>query len=233
MRLPLEVMNKETRLEGRLDWILQRFRHIGLLKKVAWLEGTCTEKEYKEELCFLEQAAELVQKINRAGFLEPEYEAWVKALGERTYTDTDGRVLPYVEPKEQECLLIRRGTLTDEEREAMNRHVVFTDRFLAAMNFDEHYKDVRSWAGKHHEHLNGTGYPKGLSGDEIPNEVRLLTIADIYDALVSDDRPYKKAHTKEAALEILFRMAEEGKLDFEILNRFQAALEWKERGFCL
>ena len=138
---PLEVMNKETRLEGRLDWILQRFRHIGLLKKVAWLEGTCTEKEYKEELCFLEQAAELVQKINRAGFLEPEYEAWVKALGERTYTDTDGRVLPYVEPKEQECLLIRRGTLTDEEREAMNQHVVFTDRFLAAMNFDEHYKD--------------------------------------------------------------------------------------------
>jgi len=123
--------------------------------------------------------------------------------------------------------------LTDEEREAMNQHVVFTDRFLAAMSFDEHYKDVRSWAGKHHEHLNGTGYPKGLSGDEIPNEVRLLTIADIYDALVSDDRPYKKAHTKEAALKILFRMAEEGKLDLEILNRFQAALEWKERGFCL
>lgn len=230
---PIEVMNKETRLEGRLDRMLQRFRYIGLLKKVAWLEGACTVEEYEEETLYLKQAAELVQKINRVAFLEPENVEWVKALGGRTYTDTDGTVLPYVEQEEQECLLIQRGTLTDAERESMNQHVVFTDRFLAAMNFDEHYKDVRSWASKHHEHLDGTGYPRGLSGEKIPNEVRLLTIVDIYDALVSEDRPYKKAHTKEAAFEILFRMAEEGKLDTEILQRFQAAVEWKEHDFCL
>ena len=67
----------------------------------------------------------------------------------------------------------------------------------------------------------------------MPAEVRLLTIVDIYDALVSDDRPYKKAHTKEAAFGILSRMAEEGKLDTEILKRFQAAVAWKENDFCL
>lgn len=230
---PIEVMNKETRLEGHLDRVLQRFRYIGLLKKIAWLEGKCTEKEYEEEVNCLGQAAEFVLKINRAVFLEPEAEEWVKALGERTYIDADGAVLPYLESKEQECLLIRKGTLTDTEREAMKQHVVFTDRFLAAMNFDEHYKNVRSWAGKHHEYLNGTGYPKGLSGEELPDEVRLLTIVDIYDALVSDDRPYKKAHTKEAAFHILFLMAEEGKLDAEILKKFQAAVEWRENDFCL
>ncbi len=230
---PIEVMNKETRLGGYLDRMLHRFRYIALLKKVAWLEGACTEKEYEEEVRFLEQAADLVQKMNRADFLESEDVEWVKSLGNRTYIDTDGMVLHYIEPEEQECLLIRKGTLTDAEREAMNQHVVFTDRFLAAMNFDEHYKDVRSWASKHHEYLNGTGYPRGLSGADLPAEVRLLTIVDIYDALVSEDRPYKKAHTKEAAFNILFLMAEEGKLDTEILKKFQAAVEWKENDFCV
>lgn len=230
---PTEVMNKETRLAGQSERMLHRFRYIGLLKKVAWLEGRCTEEEYKEELRYLQQTEALVQKIDHADFLEEEDAEWVRELAKRTYIDSDGVVLPYVEPEEQECLLIPKGTLTEEERETMNRHVVFTDRFLAAMNFDEHYKDVRAWASKHHEYLNGTGYPKGLSGEEIPSEVRLLTIVDVYDALVSEDRPYKKAHTKAAALGILDCMAEEGKLDEDILHRFREALEWKERDFCL
>ena len=83
------------------------------------------------------------------------------------------------------------------------------------------------------EHLNGTGYPLGLSGEELSPEVRLLTIADVYDALISDDRPYKKAHTKESAFRILYRMAEEGKLAGDILTTFKEAVEWKDNGFRL
>ncbi len=230
---PIEVMNKETRLSGQLDRMLCRFRYIGLLKKIAYLEGRCTAEVYEKEVRYLEQTKELVRKINRTEFLEPEDIECVKELATRTFVDTDGEVHPYIKPAEQECLLIPKGTLTEEERETMNRHVEFTDRFLAAMNFDEHYKDVRAWASKHHEYLDGTGYPHGLSGEAIPTETRLLTIVDIYDALVSVDRPYKKAHTKESAIRILFCMAEEGKLDAEILKCFQEALDWKERNFCL
>ena len=230
---PTEVMNKETRLAGNLDRMLQRFRYIGVLKKVAWLEGACTKEEYEEEVRYLQQAEALVQEINRTEFLDYGNGEKVKELAMHTYTDSDGRILPYLEPEEQECLLIPKGTLTVSERETMNRHVEFTDRFLAAMNFDEHYKDVRAWASKHHEYLNGTGYPHGLSGEEIPMEARLLTIVDVYDALVSVDRPYKKAHTKESAFHILHYMVEEGKLDGNVLKKFEEAVAWKERGFCL
>lgn len=230
---PTEVMNKETRLAGHLDRILHRFRYIGLLKKVTWLEGACTEEEYRAEVRYLQQAEELVLEINRAEFLEKQAEVQVKELAGRWYTDSDGGRLPYLEEEEQECLLIPKGTLTGSERQTMNRHVEFTDRFLTAMNFDEHYKDVRAWAGKHHEYLNGTGYPRGLSGNELPTEVRLLTIVDVFDALVSDDRPYKKAHTKEDALRILSYMEKEGKIDGDILKRFEEAIEWKAQGYCL
>ena len=230
---PIEVMNKETRLAGQLDRMLCRFRYIGLLKRIAYLEGHCTTEVYEKEVRYLEQTKELVRKINATEFLETEDIERVKELATRTFVDSDGEVHPYIKPEERECLLIPKGTLTDTERETMNRHVEFTDRFLAAMNFDEHYKDVRAWANKHHEYLDGTGYPHGLSGEEIPMEARLLTIADIYDALVSVDRPYKKAHTKESAFRILYCMAEEGKLDAEILKCFQEALDWKERNFCL
>ncbi len=230
---PLEVMNKETRLAGYLERVLNRFKYITALKQIAWLEGRCDEAEFKAEREYLEQMTVLVEEINRADFLEESKAVQVKELAARTYMDADGTVRHYLEPEEQECLLITVGTLTNDEREEMKQHVVFTEKFLAAMNFDEHYKDVRTWACRHHEHLNGTGYPLGLSGEELSSEVRLLTIADVYDALISDDRPYKKAHTKESAFGILYRMAEDGKLDAAILTTFKEAVEWKENGFCL
>lgn len=230
---PIEIMNKENRLQERLDLILKRFKYIGALKKIAWLEGKCTKEEYEKEAVYLERAVALVQEINQVEFLEDEKAVQIKELAERTYTDEEGMPRFYLKPEESECLLIQTGTLTDKEREEMRQHVVFTERFLSAMNFDEHYENVRTWASRHHEYLDGTGYPEGLSGDELSGEVRLLTIADVYDALISEDRPYKKGHTKEAAFEILSHMAEDGKLDAEILEKFRQAVEWKENGFCL
>lgn len=84
------------------------------------------------------------------------------------------------------------------------------------------------WAGAHHEMLDGSGYPRGLRGDEIPYEARILTIIDVFEALTSSDRPYKKAMEESKALEVLNGMAEEGKLDKEILRLFKEALEQKE-----
>ncbi len=230
---PIEVMNKETRLAVRLERILDRLKYIGSLKKISWLEGNCDEDEYKEEMRYLAEAARLVREVNEAEVLESEREEQIKIIGLHSYVDTDGSKHPYLEPEEEECLLIRTGTLTNAERESMKQHVVFTERFLAAMNFDEHYRDVRTWASKHHELLDGTGYPAGLMAAEIPAEVRILTIADVYDALVSDDRPYKKEHSQEEAFLILHRMAESGKLDAKVLATFRAAMEWKDNGFCL
>lgn len=224
---PLEVMNKETRLAERLETVLARLKYIRALKQISYLEGGCSKTEYEEEAAYLEQAGALVEQINGAGFLENDKALLIEELAQRTYTDTDGIRHSYLTEEERKCLLIRKGTLTDEEREMMKQHVVYTERFLSAMNFDVHYKNVRTWASRHHELLDGTGYPQGLKAEQLPVEVRLLTIADVYDALTSDDRPYKKPHTKEAAFGILERMAEDGQIDAGLLKQFKEAMSEK------
>ncbi len=225
---PLDVMNKETRLAGRLEMVLARLKYIRALKQIDCLEGKCTREEYEKEADYIKHITELVIQINGSGFLEDEKEIQVKELAEKTYIDTDGTELPYITQEETVCLLIKKGTLTEEEREIMKQHAVYTERFLAAMNFDDHYKNVRTWASRHHELLNGTGYPQGLSAEELPFEVRLLTIADVFDALTSDDRPYKRPHSKESAFRILTGMAEDGEVDETILAEFKDAVAWSE-----
>lgn len=81
---------------------------------------------------------------------------------------------------------------------------------------------VATMAGQHHEFLDGSGYPEHLKGDKLCTGVRLLTIMDIFDSLISTDRPYKKVIPKDRALSILNEMAGEGKLDGELVNL------WKE-----
>ncbi|MBR2408619.1 MAG: HD domain-containing protein [Lachnospiraceae bacterium] len=225
---PLDIMNKETRLAGRLEMVLARLKYIRALKQIDYFEGRCSVEDYNTEAEYIAKITELILQINSSGFLEDAKEVQIKELATRTYTDTDGAVLPYITPEETVCLLIKKGTLTDEEREIMKQHAVYTERFLAAMNFDDHYKNVRTWASRHHEFLNGTGYPNGLFEADIPFEVRLLTIADVFDALTSDDRPYKKPHSKESAFLILSRMAEDGQIDHAVLEEFRLSVEWNE-----
>lgn len=224
---PLEVMNKETRLADRLETVLSRFRYIRALGKIAYLEGRRSKEEYETETAYIDAVTELVVQVNSAGFLDDEREAQIKELATRRYEEEDGSTLPYLTEDEAKCLMIKKGTLTAGERETMQQHVVYTDRFLTAMNFDSHYKNVRTWAGRHHELLNGTGYPAGLKGEELSPEVRLLTIADVYDALTSDDRPYKKPHSPEAAFGILGKMVEDGQVDGQILTIFRNSVLWK------
>ena len=126
-------------------------------------------------------------------------------------------------------LTIRKGTLAPEEVTKMRRHVVMTDKMLSQIHFSRSLSHVRSWAASHHEKLNGTGYPRGLKGEEIPYEVRMITILDIFDSLVADDRPYKRAMPVDRALAILREMAgQEGKLDPELTELFVKSRCWEE-----
>ncbi|MBQ3906258.1 MAG: hypothetical protein II743_05755 [Lachnospiraceae bacterium] len=95
------------------------------------------------------------------------------------------------------------------------------------MGYTDEYAHVSEWAGNHHEYLDGSGYPKGLKGDEISWETRLLTILDIYDSLTADDRPYKPAMASEKAFSILRQMAAEGKLDVKLVEQFYVSGAWK------
>ena len=124
-------------------------------------------------------------------------------------------------------LSIRRGTLSPAERREMERHVVLTDKLLAQIQFPQELSHVRPWAAAHHEKLDGSGYPKGLRGEEIPFEVRLITILDIFDALVADDRPYKPGKTVDQAANILRSMASHGELDSGLVEDLLASQCWQ------
>jgi HD-GYP domain-containing protein (c-di-GMP phosphodiesterase class II) len=125
-------------------------------------------------------------------------------------------------------LSIRRGTLTDEERNKMKGHAISTWRILNQVQFPAEYANVPAWAASHHELLNATGYTKGLTGNEIPKEVRLLTILDIFEALTAKDRPYKQPVPLDETWKILDRMVREGAIDGEILAEFRESRAWEQ-----
>jgi HD-GYP domain-containing protein (c-di-GMP phosphodiesterase class II) len=121
---------------------------------------------------------------------------------------------------EKENLLINRGTLNRGERDAINLHADRSWRWLMALPFPRKQKRLPLYAGAHHEHLNGSGYPNGIEGKDMPMQARILAIADIYEALVAPDRPYKGPMQLSVALGILGDMVKQGKLDGELMRIF-------------
>ena len=117
-------------------------------------------------------------------------------------------------------LSIRRGTLTDEDRFIINDHIIQTIRILESLPFPQHLKDVARIAGGHHEKIDGTGYPMGLKGEDMPLTAKIIAVADVFEALTSTDRPYKKAKTLKEAIKIMSFMAKEGHLDQDVFELF-------------
>ncbi|MEO7454808.1 MAG: HD domain-containing phosphohydrolase, partial [Gemmatimonadaceae bacterium] len=147
----------------------------------------------------------------------------LKDINKRTYVDFDGRERPLLEDHELQFLMIRKGNLDDEERREIESHVTHTYRFLEQIPWTRELRNIPQIAYGHHEKLNGRGYPNRVTGESIPVQTRMMTIADIYDALTATDRPYKRAVPTERALAILEMEAKEGMLDRPLLEAFIGA----------
>lgn len=228
MVIPLRIMNRATRLDTDMERVENRFELLASYYEIDKLSGRITDEEYQTKTTELIDELNFIHEIDNAGFLNDAKLQHVKELAEKNYTKKDGTKLPYLTEREVECLSIRKGTLTDSDRKQMESHAVMTRKILDKVRFQHNYEMVPRWAADHHEYLDGTGYPKGLSGDEINLETRILTVADIYDAMTSVDRPYKKPMPKEKAFSILRSMAEEGKLELRLVNWLEEALDEKE-----
>jgi len=226
--VPLGVMDKASRLGADLPQVEHRFQVIGYLDRIAFLSGQLTKEVYTQRLSVLEQAKALVAQVDTAGYLADETVAQVDELARRTYEEEDGTVRPWITEQEHRALSVRKGTLTAEERNIMESHVVMTEKLLMEMKFSRSYASVPRWASAHHELLNGTGYPRGLQGEQIPREVRLLTILDVFDALTARDRPYKPAMPVQKALQILREMERDRQIDGEILALFIESGAWED-----
>ena len=226
---PLEVMNKMHRLlpEQYAEFV-HRMEVVRLRGEIDRLSGRVTPEEAGRLMDDTRQAQALVDAINGCGFVTDDKLAALDELRERTYTDAGGGTKPWLTPEEYAMLSIRKGTLSDQERSVMEDHVSVTAKLLSQIEFSEDLSHVAQWASSHHELLNGSGYPRHLSGDSIPAEVRIITILDIFDALVADDRPYKPGMPVEKALQILTIMAEkEGKLDPVLTKLFIESRCWE------
>jgi len=142
----------------------------------------------------------------------------LRAIAARTYEGPAGQMLPYLTPEELHFLELPQGTLDAHERALVEAHAAATHRFLAGIPWTDDLQQIPAYAYGHHEKLDGTGYPQRLQGDEIPLQTRIITLADMFDALTESDRPYKRAVTPEAALGILQEEADAGRLDRALVD---------------
>lgn len=227
--VPLGVMDKATRLDDRLKAVEERFKMIKLLYEVDMLRGRITQKEYERTAAELEEELRFIHRIDAAGYLDHHDYEHVCRLSEKKHIKENGEVTKYITKEEADCLKIRQGTLTIEEREVMKNHVVVTEKILSKVRFNKNFTAVPRWAASHHELLNGSGYPKQLTAEELDLETRILTVADIYDALTAA-RPYKKAIPDDKSISMLNSMAEEGKVDGRIVYWLSEALKKEVKG---
>ena len=170
----------------------------------------------------LEAWAQSVVIANEPTVLPEDKASMIEFLAQQTYTDMAGRPHPMIEPQEFRFLSIRRGTLDPQERLEMESHVTHSFHFLTKIPWTPIMRGIPEIAYGHHEKLDGTGYPRGLKGEQIPLQARMMTISDIFDALTAQDRPYKRAVPPTTALDILHAEAREGKLDADLLDIFVA-----------
>ncbi|GAF68971.1 unnamed protein product, partial [marine sediment metagenome] len=122
-----------------------------------------------------------------------------------------------------------KGNLTDDERRQIQNHVIHTEEMLLKLPFTDKLAQVPMIAASHHEWLNGRGYPKGLKGDQIPFPARMMCIADVWDALTAQDRPYKPAIPPEKSSQILKGGAEHDEFDKELVDLFISYRLWEQK----
>ena len=214
-RFAFLVQGAELEFErARLDYLMKHGRK-GYDEVVHKLEQglQARRRELQHFLDAIEQANE--PTVTAEGDF-----AELQRLNERTFRDIDGGDRPMLTPSELRFLSIRKGNLDDDERKEIESHVTHTFRFLQQIPWTPELKGIPAIAYGHHEKLNGAGYPLAVNASAIPVQTRMMTIADIFDALTAADRPYKPAVPAERALEILDSEAKEGMLDQDLLKTF-------------
>src|SRR5690625_1739219 len=151
----------------------------------------------------------------------------VRAIGQLRWVDIQGQEQPLLTAEEIDLLCIERGTLSADERQIINDHIVVTIDMLEELPFPKHLARVPEYAGGHHEKVDGTGYPRGLRGDQMSWPARMMAIADVFEALTARDRPYKSPMRLSQALAILKDMGANGHIDPDLYELFITERVWE------
>ena len=215
------ILNKSTKLEGKfdgIDIIKNRFDCIKKSFEIAYLKNQISKSEWKKRVEELDNEFDTLKAFNTGGeFLGQDKIDYINNMANVPIL-IDGEEYYRLTKEEASLLSIAKGTLSQEEREIINRHATITQNILKKLHLPKKYKELPQISGNHHEKLNGKGYPNGLKGDEITFEARILAVADIFEAVTSKNRPYKKPNSLSMAMKILGFMVKDGEIDGDIVE---------------
>src|SRR3954469_15114080 len=221
---PVHIVDKATKLEtiyDRVHLIDTRFEVLKRDLEIAALRKNIDDKTLRDRLRELEDDRRFLHACNIGGErMKDEDVARVKRIAKLRWRDVAGHEADFLTEDEVRNLTIRAGTLTEEERKVINNHIVATIKMLEALPWPRHLTKVPEYAGGHHERMDGKGYPRGLTREQMSVQARCMGIADIFEALTAKDRPYKKGKTLSESLDILGRMKLNNHIDPHLFDVF-------------
>ena len=210
---PVHVVDKATKLEAIFDRVAlidTRFEIVKRDMQIAALRAGAgvSEADLAAKLKAVDEDRAFIRHTNIGGeFMRDEDVERVKQLASKyRWVDPTGTECNFLSDDEVKNLTIRAGTLTADERQIINHHIDLTIEMLEALPWPKHLTNVPEYAGGHHERMDGKGYPRGLTRDQMSVQARCMGIADIFEALTAKDRPYKKGKTLTESLTILGKM---------------------------
>lgn len=213
------VLNKGTKLEHL---------HDGLQSIQARFAAKIFQVK-SEEKQSLRDDLEFLERVNKGGeFMSEDDKNRVSNIARLTWEDATGNHHPMLTEKEVYNLCITRGTINDEERAHINRHIDITIEVLEKLPFPPKLKRVPEYAGGHHERMDGTGYPRGLTRNEMSIPARIMAVADVFEALTAKERPYKKPMPLSQAFSILRNMKNDNHIDPDVFELFLTSGVWKQ-----
>lgn len=221
---PEHIVDKATRLQKVHDRIQDIKTRFELIKKDYLLTKPAAaktkSKNVRQEIKALDEDYRFLEKINKSKeFIKDEAIMRIKEIAGRKWK-INGKTKALLTKDEIYNLSVRSGTLNKGERNIVKNHAAVTQKMLSQLPFPKKMRRIASYAAAHHEKIDGTGYPLGLTGDKLPLQSRIIAIADIFEALTAKDRPYKKGKTLAEALKIMESMAKNNHIDADLFELF-------------
>jgi HD-GYP domain-containing protein (c-di-GMP phosphodiesterase class II) len=235
---PVHVVDKATKLQTLFDRVELLDTRFEVLKRDREIEGLRRQlnlraqtdapaeariaTEMREKIVALDADRDFIRAANRGVESMPDAAIQrVRDIGQRrTWRNVDGLETEFLSTNEVENLTIRAGTLTSAERNTINHHIVATIKMLEKLPWPKHLRNVPEYAGGHHERMDGKGYPKGLTRDQMSVQARAMGIADIFEALTASDRPYKPGMKLSQAMGIMAKFRSNGHIDPDLFDVF-------------
>ncbi len=233
---PVHVVDKATKLQtifDRIDLLDTRFEIVKRDAEISMLRGRLAalgqsgrsgshEAELAARIRQIDEDREFLRRVNvgQETMNDADLARVCEIAGRYSWTNANGEQADFLTSEEVHNLTIRHGTLTAEERQIINHHIEVTIQMLESLPWPKHLKNVPEYAGGHHERMDGRGYPRGLTREQMSVQARCMGIADIFEALTARDRPYKRGKTLSESLAILGRFKLNSHIDPDLFDIF-------------